>query len=225
MNRIGSIGLFTVSLLCSACNNNNSAPDMGPKCANGSNTCAAGGPLTGAADTHCMGMPAQVTSQAVCNLPPDMAGPQPDMAGVPDCPYGATMYGTSGDDDDCKYHLNYTVTPVYESTDVTFVVTAVSKVDNSPVVGAKVDAEVYLSDTHPAPNAPTKTVENPPGTYTIGPIHFDAPGACMATPINDACRNPDIADCWKVRFHLFENCFDVYPNSPHGHAAFFIKVP
>ena len=30
---------------------------------------------------------------------------------------------------------------------------------------------------------------------------------------------------WLIRFHLFENCLDFDPASPHGHAAFFISVP
>jgi hypothetical protein len=168
-----------------------------------------GGPdHDGGADTHCVGLPAQPTSQAVCMVRPDMAG-APDDGGVATATsvYGPTMFGTEGDDDDCKYHLRFTVTPVYENYPTTFVVMATNKTDGSPAVGGNVDAEVYLDDTHPAPNAPTTTSESPPGTYTIGPVFFDAPGV------------------WTVRFHLYGNCFDLLPNSPHGHAAFYLDVP
>jgi hypothetical protein len=221
-----SLIVIAIALSAAGCNNNNSTADMGPKCADAAAMCAAGGTVMGAADTHCMGMPAQMTSQSVCRFVPDMAGPQPDMAGAPSCPYGDTMYNAEGDDDDCKYHLKFTVTSLYENTDVTFVVTATNKTDGSPAVGANVDAQVYLNDTHPAPNSNVKTVEGPPGTYTIGPVHFDAPGACAATATPDpTCQFRDITDCWKVRFHLYESCFDNSPESPHGHAAFFLRVP
>src|SRR5437867_328431 len=72
---------------------------------------------------------------------------------------------------------------------------------------AKPRAEVYLSDVHPAPNTRQKPVEESPGTYTVGPIRFDAPGQ------------------WTVRFHFFEECADVLEESPHGHVAFLAQVP
>ena len=30
---------------------------------------------------------------------------------------------------------------------------------------------------------------------------------------------------WTVRFHIHEECADLLPDSPHGHAAFHIDVP
>ena len=51
-----------------------------------------------------------------------------------------------------------------------------------------------------------KATETSPGTYTYGPIRFDASGK------------------WTVRFHLYEDCVDG-DTSPHGHAAFFVTVP
>jgi hypothetical protein len=162
-----------------------------------------GGPVAGAADTHCSlpdgGSRAQPTSQASCAL---AAGAD---AGTTD--YGAPMYNSEADDDDCKYHLKFTATPVYENTDVNFTVTATTKSDGLPATGANLDAEVYLDSTHPAPNSGQHTTESPPGTYKIGPVRFDKAGQ------------------WTVRFHLFEQCLDSVPDSPHGHAAFFIDVP
>jgi hypothetical protein len=80
-------------------------------------------------------------------------------------------------------------------------------VDSSGVTGAGLDAEVFLTDKHPAPNSMQATMESGGGSYTIGPVVFDESGT------------------WTVRFHIFENCFDTLPTSPHGHAAFFVDVP
>ena len=51
-----------------------------------------------------------------------------------------------------------------------------------------------------------KTTETSPGNYTIGPVKFDAAGN------------------WNVRFHFHDECTDS-EESPHGHVAFFVKVP
>ena len=172
----------------------------------------AGGPVDGSADMHCVGQDPQATSQSVCQFrpPPDAALP-PDAPGTtgPDAApeFGATMYGTEGDDDDCKYHVTWSSSPIYENDNVFFTVVATALVDNSVVTGANIYAEVYLNDTHPAPPTNQSAVESPPGTYKVGPIQFDEPGE------------------WTVRFHLFENCLDYSPESPHGHAAFYVEVP
>jgi hypothetical protein len=64
-----------------------------------------------------------------------------------------------------------------------------------------------LDCNHPISNRPADpSPEISPGTYRVGPILFDKPGR------------------WVVRFHFFETCFDA-PDSPHGHAAFYIQVP
>jgi hypothetical protein len=160
----------------------------------------AGGPVSGAADTHCTLSDGGVRTQAVHAASCHVVGAD---AGVD---YGATMFNAEADDDDCKYHLKFTSTPVYENTDVTFNVVATTKADGMPAAGANVIAEVFLSDTHPAPNSNQHTTENPAGTFLVGPVRFDAKGQ------------------WTVRFHLRADCADV-PDSPHGHAAFFIGVP
>ena len=194
----GSISLFT------------SCGDNGP-------SGPAGGPAPGSADTHCIDpvtgqLDTQATSATDCQFmpPPDAALP-PDAPGTtgPDAPpeFGATMYGTEGNDDDCKYHVTWSSTPIYEADNVFFTVVATTLVDNQPATGANIYAEVYLSDTHEAPPTNQSAVESPPGTYKVGPIQFDAPGT------------------WTVRFHLHENCLDYSDESPHGHAAFFVDVP
>ena len=167
-----------------------------------SNRGPAGGPVAGAMDTHCTladgGVQAQPINQASCQV---------IDGGAPAGSYGPTLFNSEADDDDCKYHVKFTSTAVYENTDVTFNVVATQKADGGPATGSNVVAEVYLNSTHPAPNSNQKAVESPPGTFAVGPVRFDAPGQ------------------WTVRFHLHEDCADVLPDSPHGHIAFYLNVP
>jgi hypothetical protein len=172
------------------------------------------GALIGSADMHGIqsdgGLTTQSTSQSDCQFrPPIDAPPLVDAGpdGPPESDFGATMDNQSGNDDDCKYHVTWTATPIYENFNVSFNVVATVINTTTPVTGANIYAEVYLSDTHEAPPTAQTAVENPPGTYKVGPIQFDAPGQ------------------WTVRFHLFENCLDYADDSPHGHAAFFVNVP
>jgi hypothetical protein len=194
-------------------------------------TCASpGGPVStdaGGADMHC-GMDVQSVSLSSCTVLPDGggddAGPNAADGGDAGAPlpcgengptYGTTMYGTSGDDDDCKYHVSYFVGGICEDESVYFVVTAAYKMGGKPLTGANPLAEVCLNDTHIGPpkidSIPPQGLqtakESPPGTYTIGPIQFDQSGR------------------WTVRFHFYENCYDTLDDSPHGHAAFFMDVP
>jgi hypothetical protein len=158
-----------------------------------------GGPVAGALDAHCSGMDPVVIGACM------MGGGASD-AGAPTIDYGDTMYNAAGDDDDCKYHVVWTSTPVRENTNVTFDVTLTKLADMTPATGAGLRAEVYLNDTHPA-EPPPVAKESSGGKYALGPIKFDAPGD------------------WTVRFHFFENCDDAPADSPHGHAAFFVRVP
>jgi hypothetical protein len=156
-----------------------------------------GGPVDGPADDHC-GTTVQATDPAVCmamGTPPD----EEEEA--------ATLYNAEGDDDDCKYHVAWTADGVEQNADATFTVTLTSKVDGKPVTGAKPYVQVYLSNTHPAPEADTKSTEDPAGTYKIGPVRFDASGK------------------WTVRYHFFDECTDIDEATPHSHVAFFVDVP
>jgi hypothetical protein len=182
------------------------------------------GTTSGAADSHCNGVTPQTVNPASCDVmdagPMVDSGPTPDAGAPGPCgengpDYGATMYGNEGDDDDCKYHVTWTATPICENTGTYFVVTADYLTRNSaPLTGACTFAEVCLNNTHPGPNIDSRppagnqtVVEGPPGTYTIGPVQFDAAGD------------------WTVRFHFNEICCDIANDSPHGHAAFHITVP
>jgi len=189
-------------------------------------TCASPGmPTAGPADTHCAlgdgGFMVQTTSQASC---------MPDVGALPDdggdtCAYNNTNFGMSSDDDDCKYHVSWTSTPICEGGNgvfftVTATYTTATGALGAPLTGANTKIESFTTtagdwdsatycdtgSTHPGPSGFAPTVEGPPGTYT-GAVIFDVPGQ------------------WTIRFHFNEMCLDVLPDSPHGHAAYHITVP
>jgi hypothetical protein len=145
------------------------------------------------------------------------------------CDYGATMFGSEGDDDDCKYHVSWTSTPICESSlGVTFTVTVTYLGTGLPVtnipanygvlpeafIPTSLDASCDDMSRHVSPtvfspgSAGSGLLETTPtsGVY-VGQIIFDKPGE------------------WTVRFHIHEECSDLCANSPHGHAAFHINVP
>ena len=183
------------------------------------------GVTSGAADVHCVGVAPQEANVCICegtmatNANPactTYAGDSPTVSNsnatdtnTMTNDYGDTMYGAEGDDDDCKYHVKWSMSSVAENSPVTFTVTATRLVENTPLTGAATRAEVFLSTTHPAPNTTPEqgVTEGPPGTYTITPVVFDASGA------------------WTVRFHFYEVCDDTIDNSDHGHAAFYVTIP
>ena len=190
--------LCALTLLAPACSSSKTdAPTTGA-----TSTAAA---VAGPASARCTGKPVVVVSQAACHVADD-AGTQGSDAGAPMAAYGDTLYGSEGDDDDCKYHVTWQATPVAKGSDVMFAITATRRSDNALVAGATPYAEIFLDDTHPAPNTPVKTVEVSPGNYTIGPVRFDAAGN------------------WNARFHFHDECTDSEESS-HGHIAFFVKVP
>ena len=162
----------------------------------------AGSTVTGPLDQHCSlpdgGTRAQVTDFADCH---------PDGGDVTTVVYGPTLYNAEGDDDECKYHLKFSSSGIYENQDVNFTAMVTRKTDGMPAPVAKTSLEVFLNDMHPAPNSGQKSTENPAGTYRIGPIHFDAAGQ------------------WRIRFHIYEECSELLETSPHGHVAFYIAVP
>ena len=196
--RMGLCSSLLITALA-ACPATGGAEDAGP----------AGGPVAGAPDDHCyLGadggagpLQAQITHPAACSA---TVGPDGGSSGPE---FGPTNYDSVANDDDCKYQVGFWSTAVREGEEVTFTVSAVKTVDGSALTGAAPYTEIFLSDTHPAPNSDPKTVEAPPGVYTIGPVRFDAAGR------------------WTVRFHFFGQCADLTPDSPHGHVAFFLDVP
>ena len=191
---------------------------LGVACSSSSSTVVDGGAgiVQGELDNHCMGVPPVMTSQASCHVAAVDAGASGDDGGASDdagADEAFTVYfGSVADDDDCKYHVSFTTTPVLVNTNVTFNVTATKLAENNaPATGAAVVLESYLADNmfHPIPNNGTVTTETPAnsGKYTMKPIKFDASGR------------------WVVRFHFYESCDDILDDSPHGHVAFYYDVP
>jgi hypothetical protein len=169
-----------------------------------------GGPVSGTNDAnHCKsddgGVIKQATGKCVKEAG-DAAAPAPTGdAGASD--YGDTLYGTEGDDDDCKYHVKFTVPPICENDGVTFHATVTNTADGKPTAGAYPYLEATLDELPSASPVAQKYKETSPGVYDVGPIVFDRPGK------------------WTVRFHFFEDCSDAPEDSPHGHVAFYIDVP
>jgi hypothetical protein len=128
-------------------------------------------------------------------------------AAAPTSDYGATMYGSAGDDDDCKYYVSWISTPIVEKADTYFTVTAIRLQDGKPATCAGIIPDVKLNITTGAPSPANPPTEIMPGVYKVGPIRFSQAGI------------------WTVRFHLYEECDDTPHDSPHGHAAFFVNVP
>jgi hypothetical protein len=146
-------------------------------------------------------------ADAATDAAPSDAGGDGNIGNCGDDRYGPTMYGTSGGDDDCKYDVSWTSTPICRNQPVYFTVTAKNRTDESPLTGANAIPDVVLNCAHPIPNVPPPSQETMPGIYTVGPIMFDMPGR------------------WVFRFHFHEECMDFSPESPHGHAAFYVDVP
>lgn len=189
---------------------------VGLACSSSSSTAVVdGGPgiVSGEADNHCMGVDPIVVNQASCDVTdvPD-AGAGSDDGGASDGGTGElpVHFGSSSDDDDCKYHASFTTTPVLVNATVTFNVTVTKLADNSPATKANVALEAYLADDPFTLIANgTKTTETPAGSgkYVLTPIKFGKSGR------------------WVVRFHFYEMCADILDDSPHGHVAFYYDVP
>lgn len=158
----------------------------------------AGGPAAGALDDHCAAVTPVVVNPASCTATPPTGGPEEEPP---------VHFNAESDDDDCKYHVSFTATPVRLNQDVTFKVTVTDLAGaKGPVTGADPHVEGTLNNAVPIANTNPKTTESPPGTYTIGPVKFPQAGR------------------WVITYHLFESCMDL-EDSPHGHASFYIDVP
>ena len=189
--------------------------------------------VMGAEDTHCgsgaslMKQPVGIcyTDEAPANaasceveFQPNAAAAAPDGGATSDdagaasddgggsSDYGDTLSNATGYDDDCKYQLSWTATPVAVGKDVTFTVTATRLSDGKPAHCAGVSAEAFLDNTPAVPTRASSEMGSS-GKYAVGPLRFPQSGQ------------------WTVRFHLYEECSDSMEDSPHGHVAFFVNVP
>ena len=139
-------------------------------------------------------------------------GADADVGSADSSDYGPTLYGSAANDDDCKYFISWVATPIQQNTDTYFTVTAIRLADGKPASCAGIRPDISLSLTHGVPAPRDPAVEVAPGVYKVGPIRFDTAGN---TP----------GHYWTVRFHLYEECSDSREDSPHGHVAFYVKVP
>jgi hypothetical protein len=216
-----SVGLAAAAAAClaSACSTSSAGTDAGIPVA----MCAHPGAVTpGPADDHCAtgapdGGPLVEAVTLGCKL--DAAPPGDDGGLV--CPYGTTTYGMEADDDDCKYHVAWTSTPICETPGASyFTLHATYKSNGMPLAGAAPTVEAFVTsppdcgaglpvcDTctqRTASYSVVKMVEGSPGTY-VAPLAFNQAGI------------------WTVRFHFFDTCDDT-PNTLHGHVAFHVTVP
>lgn len=150
-----------------------------------------GGAVSGAPDTHCKDTTHTVSACVSGATTADIKS------------FGDTNFGTQADDDDCKYHLTYSYSPIQQKKNVTFALHLTNKADGSEVSGAAPLIEAYIANHSITQKGdPTETA---PGHYTTAPIMFDTAGT------------------WTVRFHFFESCA-IGADSPHGHAAFYIRI-
>ena len=105
--------------------------------------------------------------------------------------YGPTLYNSEADDDDCKYHVKFTATPIRREPERDLHRTATTLAD-----GAAGDRRQRrrrgVPERHPprAELAARRPTRSRGGMYDVGPIKFDAAGR------------------WTVRFHLHEDCQD-----------------
>jgi hypothetical protein len=182
--------------------------------------------VAGAADTHCgpagdvMATPVGICytndapgSTASCEVEfqPDTGGGGDDGGAPADDGgagggFGETLYNAQGFDDDCKYALAWTATPVSVNANVTFTVTVTRLSDGKPAHCAGVGAEAFIGNTPAVPTTGAAEMGSS-GKYSVGPIKFTQSGM------------------WTVRFHLYEECSDSNEDSPHGHGAFYVNVP
>jgi hypothetical protein len=194
-----------------------------------SDTGALGGPVAGASDDHCAEATPVAVDPAACSMA-ESAGEEggapgsPSEAGVAgedcnathDAEYGATLYGNEGDDDDCKYHAQWSSTPIRLNQDFTVTLTTSTETTQEPLEALDDGAlplsrvEIYQpcqpNRRPPAQNGHPKLTEAAPGVFSAGPLRLDQSGR------------------WVIRFHLYESCIDG-EHSPHGHIAFFVNVP
>lgn len=214
------IALLVSALVGTGCSGTASISSDGGGASVGADSPA--GVVIGPLDSHCTSSDGGLTVQTIgvcevddpttvpanaasCNVTFDNSGGAD--GGVPISDYGATMYGSAGNDDDCKYYISWTANPIVENANTFFTVTALRLADMKPATCAGIRPDVSLSISHGAPAPANPSTEIAPGIYQVGPIKFDKPGT------------------WTVRFHLFEECSDGPEDSPHGHAAFYVSVP
>ena len=110
---VASCGVFT-----GACSSDSGKSDGGSGGSGGAGaTCSTpGGAVAGVANNHCREWTAAWSRRSLEVLRPDSSsGAPPADAGVLGGDYGPTNFGNTAFDDDCRYHVTWTSTPVCET--------------------------------------------------------------------------------------------------------------
>jgi len=147
------------------------------------------------------------------------SGGAPDCNFAHDVGYGDPNFNDSGDDDECKYHMTWSATPIAKNQPFTITVNATNLLTGEPLdtIAAQVAGKPALSRIEPSipcqPShlAPTAAYEAAvkqigPGQFTVGPFSLDESGR------------------WVIRYHFYEECLDS-TTTPHAHVSFFVDVP
>ncbi len=232
----GTVAGVSSAFLIFACSSSNgasapgsveyTAPDGATSALESPGTCStSGGPVSGPPDDHCVapdgGGIVQTTTAAGCTAGGDgggvAMGTGDDGGGAAvndgtcgDPAYGPALHGSFGSDDDCKYDVAWTSTPICVGQPVYFTVLATRRADDSPLTAASPVPDVVLDCGKAVIDQRLVRSPSPevaPGTYVVGPVVFPESGR------------------WVFRLHFDEQCLDVEDDSPHGHAAFWVNVP
>lgn len=201
--RLGLGALSCLAVLGAAC----SEGEDGEACIGG------GGAVAAAEDQHCLGPDGMPTVQAIgacVTSAPAGAGEGEEEHEHEEEEAAPIRTGREAIDDDCKYRVRFENTCAAVAEPVTFTLSLTRLFDGQPGAGTVPEnLEVFMAEDlgHISPSNDITARETSPGTYEIGPVIFDEPGR------------------WVVRFHYFETCSDITPDSPHGHVAFYFDVP
>src|SRR6516162_8576810 len=136
-----SMGLLAICALagCPSSNDKDGGAEGGTDSSVMCTASTTGGPVMGTnPDCTADGGAAQPVNMASCH--PEAAPPAD--GGMMGPLYGPTMVGTEGDDDDCKYHIKWTSTPICQNANVTFTINLNFKTDSKAAPNAHPYAEI-----------------------------------------------------------------------------------
>jgi hypothetical protein len=108
--------------------------------------------------------------------------------------------GNEADDDNCLYHMKFTVPCIQRNQNVSFTLDMKNLGTMTPATGAAPEIEATIGN-HPIPNSNPMTTEKN-GVYTIGPVRFDRMGR------------------WTLTFHVYDSA-----PAKHSHVSFYLDVP
>jgi hypothetical protein len=156
------------------------------------------GEVAGPEDQHCVERPLIPPERFRCVNPNELTSATPISA------YGKPLYNNTGNDDDCKYRIEWNAKDikVHRYISITLKLNWLST--GAPVRRANTIFEAWIGST-PYQGVPPASVETGDGTYTFKDMVFHKKGD------------------WQVRFHFFHDCANT-SDSLHGHVTFYVHV-